>query len=333
MVMKDEPLLSVIVPIYNADRYLSRCVDSILRQTAQNLEVLLVNDGSTDRSGAIIDDYAVRDNRVRAIHQFGGGVSRARNAGLNAASGTFIGFVDSDDWIEPDMFEKLLNLAVTGNAQIAMCGYVFENGKEKPTDPVQTGLWDKRTAFENVLQPIGFQGYLCNKIFFSELFNKLILNESIHFCEDLLCVCQAVLKCETIAYTTEQLYHYFIHPLASTSQFCERSLTELTARDMIINLPQPDSSAAKASYSNSASFLLCKYYQSKYSDKAIEKLLRNEARRYLREFRQMKYPFKENIRMRGILLCPPIFCPLWNFIKTADLAVSCGFKRKSPDSA
>ena len=124
----EEPLISVIVPVYKVEAYLRRCLDSIVNQTDRNLEIILVDDGSPDHSGAICDAYAKRDRRIRVIHKVNGGVSSARNAGLEAASGEYIGWVDSDDWIENDMFEYLKNLAVTCQADVAQCGRYWENG-------------------------------------------------------------------------------------------------------------------------------------------------------------------------------------------------------------
>lgn len=106
--MKEElPLISVIVPVYNVESYIHRCIDSILNQTYVNLEIILVDDGSPDNCGQICDEYAQKDNRIIVIHQSNGGLSVARNAGLNKCTGKYIGFVDSDDCIHPEMYERL----------------------------------------------------------------------------------------------------------------------------------------------------------------------------------------------------------------------------------
>ena len=102
--------ISVIVPVYNTEKYLRRCIDSILNQTYEALEVILVDDGSTDGSGAVCDEYAEKDARVRAIHQKNGGISAARNAGIDAASGQYIAFIDSDDYVTGDMLAELLRI-------------------------------------------------------------------------------------------------------------------------------------------------------------------------------------------------------------------------------
>lgn len=103
--------ISVIVPVYNAEKYLDRCVESIVAQTYKNLEIILVDDGSTDNSPAICDAWAKKDSRIRVIHKKNGGVSSARNAGLDACTGDYIGFADADDWMEPDMYEVLIGNA------------------------------------------------------------------------------------------------------------------------------------------------------------------------------------------------------------------------------
>lgn len=127
--------ISVIVPVFNAEKYLNQCVDSILAQTKDNIEIVLVNDGSTDRSVEIINDYAKKHNNVVAIHQENGGLAAARVAGLNNASGKYIGWVDADDFISPDMYKKLYELLKTNNADYVYCDYKFYphpvKGKEK----------------------------------------------------------------------------------------------------------------------------------------------------------------------------------------------------------
>ena len=129
-------LISVIVPIYKVEKYLAQCVDSILSQTHKDLEVILVDDGSPDGCGAMCDDYAKRDSRVRVIHKENGGLSDARNAGLAVCTGDYIGFVDSDDYIAPDMYETLAAFAEKEDLDVAMCGVtrVWPDHKELSED-------------------------------------------------------------------------------------------------------------------------------------------------------------------------------------------------------
>lgn len=116
-------LVSVIVAVYNIEEYLPRCVDSILAQTYEKLEIILVDDGSTDKSGRICDEYAEKDSRIQVIHKKNGGLSDARNAGMDIATGEYIGFVDGDDWIDRDMYRAMYEACEKENAQIAACRY------------------------------------------------------------------------------------------------------------------------------------------------------------------------------------------------------------------
>ena len=122
--------LSIIVPVYNAAPYLPACIESILNQTLTDIEILLIDDGSTDSSGAICDVYAAKDKRINVVHKKNGGVSSARNAGLALATGEYVGWVDADDYIEPDMFEYLYKLAINYKADIAECGYASVDGEK-----------------------------------------------------------------------------------------------------------------------------------------------------------------------------------------------------------
>lgn len=120
---ENNPVISIIVPVYNVATYLRECLDSILSQTFSSWECILVDDGSTDESPVICDEYVAKDSRFRVIHKQNGGLSRARNSALQVASGQYIGFVDSDDWIEPEMYERLYSLIMEHNAEISQVGY------------------------------------------------------------------------------------------------------------------------------------------------------------------------------------------------------------------
>ena len=116
-------LISIIVPVYNMEKYLARCVDSIIAQTYDKIEIILVDDGSTDNSSSMCDHYARKDERIKVVHKLNGGLSDARNAGFAVATGSYIGYVDSDDWIEPDMYEKMYYACVENDAELAVCRY------------------------------------------------------------------------------------------------------------------------------------------------------------------------------------------------------------------
>lgn len=176
------PLISVIVPVYKAEPFLYRCVDSILNQTYRNLEVILVDDGSPDRSGAICDEYAANDSRIRVIHKENGGVSTARNAGLDMCTGAYICFVDSDDYILPKMYEKMLAVALEHQVDICMCQWTGELSCGTQTNDIdkidQSIMGKKRTSeiarffykgsYEDVTAVV-----VWNKLYRAEIFENL----------------------------------------------------------------------------------------------------------------------------------------------------------------
>jgi len=230
------PLITVIVPIYNVEAYLRRCVDSIINQTHQNLEIILVNDGSPDGCGVICDEYAAQDERVRVIHKENGGVGTARNAGLEAASGDWIGFVDPDDWIALDMYAKLLAAAVSDDTSIAACGYTRNYLDDKK---VEVRLNNEVCTISNE-KAIGFA--ISGNAFSQSAGNKLfrrdvvgLFDEDLHNYEDALFVINALMKCKgSIAYTSECLYHICVRKDGASSDFSKKRLTALDAWDKIV---------------------------------------------------------------------------------------------------
>ena len=124
----NNPELSILIPVYNSERYLGKCLDSILNQKFSSFEVVLVDDGSTDQSGKICDDYCEMDTRIQVIHKSNGGLGSARIAGINSANGKYIGFLDSDDWVSSDMYEELIKLIYSDNdCDIVIGGYVEDS--------------------------------------------------------------------------------------------------------------------------------------------------------------------------------------------------------------
>ena len=168
-------LISIIVPIYKVEDYLAKCVDSILYQTYCDIEVILVDDGSPDRCPLMCDEYALRDSRVKVIHKENGGLSSARNAGLDIASGNYIGFVDSDDWIASDMYETMLDNMRKHSSDLVICGtyYVYEDcniiHKETPAQEA----WDSDEALELFLTGKLFTVMACDKLYKHNLFDHL----------------------------------------------------------------------------------------------------------------------------------------------------------------
>ena len=231
--------ISVIVPVYNAERYLKRCVESILMQTYSNLEVILVDDGSTDNSGKICDDYLKVDSRVRVIHKANGGVSSARNYGLEVAIGKYVTFVDSDDWIENDAIEILYNLLVKNKAECS-CFSFYIDKKHYIQECKQNGntvkVLDSSTAIEFALSNNKFSGYVWNKLYSLHIIREkaICFDENISICEDLLFNIKYLVCCNKVIYNNIQKYHYFYHEeSALKSKFNSKKLSVIIAYEEI----------------------------------------------------------------------------------------------------
>lgn len=179
--------VSVIVAAYNIQDYIVKCLESIANQTYKNLEVIVVDDGSSDNTGKFADEFSKKDSRFIVIHKENGGVSSARNKGIDVASGDFIGFVDGDDTIENDMYEMLINNSIKYDADISHCGYkVIENNKETLFyDTKQIIIQDRKKGLVNLFEGTLIEPSLCNKIFRRDIVGNIRLDESIKINEDL----------------------------------------------------------------------------------------------------------------------------------------------------
>ena len=174
--------ISVIVPIYNTEKYLARCIESILCQTYTNLEIILVDDGSTDKSGDICDFYARKDNRVKVVHKENGGAAAARNFALNMVTGQYIGFVDSDDYIEPIMYQSMIQIAEEYDCDVVMCDCVKEHKDEQQiyTHDIRAGYYN-RTQIEKEYFPhllIGKFKTMCGINYIKENYFRVYIFQS-----------------------------------------------------------------------------------------------------------------------------------------------------------
>lgn len=184
-------IVSIIVPIYNTEKYLKTCLDSILRQSYKNLEIILVDDGSTDGSSKIVDDYAKKDKRIKAIHKKNSGQSAARNDGLNKATGEFLCFIDSDDEIDPNYIKDLLAPFENEKTILSVCGMNYKRLKQETAENVYVNPLRKRKIHESkkayILYLLATDGRLyssVNKLYKSEYAKKISFDESLNFAED-----------------------------------------------------------------------------------------------------------------------------------------------------
>lgn len=227
-------LISVIVPVYQSERYLDRCLESILGQTYDHLEVILVDDGSTDRSPEICDDYALRDQRVKVLHKLNGGVSSARNAGLDVMTGDYLLLVDADDYIRKDMAEDLLAAAKRGNADLVICGFqfVYEDGRPSDVRETDTEFYGTRAEFVEA-RLLEFYDKLMmntqnNKLYSIPMLRKnrvrydekLSINEDLLFCIHMLS-CSGRVACIPGSY----LYYWqYSRPQSLVTRFYENGV-------------------------------------------------------------------------------------------------------------
>ena len=162
------PLISVIVPIYNVEKYLDRCVDSIINQTYKNLEIILVDDGSPDNCPQMCDDYAKKDSRIKVVHKENGGLSDARNVGMEVATGEYVSFIDSDDYISLDFYETLLETIVDNDSDIVECGVVKfyeDNSFDKYSDDLKVTNYDTVDGLEGLINENPFKQHVWNKLY------------------------------------------------------------------------------------------------------------------------------------------------------------------------
>lgn len=241
-----KPLISVIVPVYNVEKYLNKCIDSIISQTYENLEILIVNDGSTDNSGKICEEYAKNDKRIKIIHQKNGGLSAARNTGIKNSTGEYIGFVDSDDWIDQEMYQTLYEILTAYDGDISACGITkVDNESEKiklrkPKVSQYTQSEYLKKYFKINSQSCEY--YACNK-----LYKRTLLTNTQYpiglTSEDVLGTYKAILHAGKVVATTQNYYHYRQNSQSITGSFSKKDFDLLTIWDKVIeytkeNAPQ-----------------------------------------------------------------------------------------------
>ncbi len=231
--MMQNDLISVIIPVYNVEKYLVRCVDSIRAQTYSHLEILLIDDGSTDSSGVLCDETAKEDKRIRVIHQKNGGLSSARNTGMAHAKGKYISFVDSDDWAKPDMIEYLYSLIQKFHCRMSVCkNVVVKNGHEYSSDAGCEFKLSAHDCIESLLYNKEIAGPSAwAKLYESSLFDTIKWPEGKLF-EDIGTMHQLFEKSGMAACGGLSKYYYFIRDDSiTTSSFSRRKLDMLEMTD------------------------------------------------------------------------------------------------------
>ena len=223
--------VSIIVPVYNVEKYLAKCLDSLVNQTLEDVEIIVVDDGSRDNSKQIIDEFQTKyPDKIKSFVKENGGLSDARNFGLDRANGEYIGFVDSDDYVTAEMFEEMFSLAQKYDAEMVICNLqkVDENGKivqkltQVPNMPEKIDLAKNLSVFSD----LGY--FACNKLFRRDLFENKRFKKGVHF-EDIQLVPQLLLSCKTLAQTQNYHYQYLERQDSITKTHTEKGLDLLNA--------------------------------------------------------------------------------------------------------
>lgn len=226
-------LISIIIPVYKVEEYLEKCIESVLKQTYTNLQIILVDDGSPDNCGKICDEYAKKDPRIEVIHKVNGGLSDARNVGIAKAKGKYIGFVDSDDYIKEDMYEILINVIKEYDADVSICNlYDVIDGKEYIRNN-ENGIqeYSRLEILKEVLLDKNIQSYAWNKLYKKELFDEIKYPIGKKY-EDIGTTFYVFEKCNKIVVTSKPEYYYLKRSDSLVNNVTESTVLDYT--DIII---------------------------------------------------------------------------------------------------
>ena len=294
-----KPDISIIVPVYNAEKYLRRCIDSILAQTLENFELILVDDGSSDNSGHICDEYAEKDTRIHVIHKQNAGVSSARNTGIAASCGEFIGFVDADDRIASGMFEVLYNSAKTDGYQVVMCDAqtVYSDGKTEADTIVQLSESTelrKEDITPNLLLELAGSAWRClySRTMITE--HMIAFPDGIKFSEDRVFNIQCFGFADKVKYIKEPYYFRYVNSESAVHKFhadyFESCLKADSAIERALNSAWNGKEEYKTAYLGQlitgALAAICNYYyrtstmKSQERRAAVKRICQNERIRY-----------------------------------------------------
>lgn len=311
--MNSQPKISVIVPVYKTEGLLDRCVESIVGQTYKNLEIILVDDGSPDNCPAMCDGWAEKDSRIRVIHKENGGVSSARNAALDIATGDYIGFVDSDDWIEPEMYLSLIQKISESEKNIALCSYYaveISGERYECRCVVDKEVLDKDDYFRFIVLG-GDGGYIWNRLYDADILKEVRFDEDIWYSEDLLFNFKTAQKSNGAAVLDKAEYNYVQKRIKEQAWVMnDHSFDSMIAFEIMLSYKDiPDDvydcclrGYAAAAFTLLSGVLTNEKYFYKYND--IRSAILNFKKRILV---QKKYPIKYKGKVLALWLCPGFY--------------------------
>ena len=224
---QEKALISIIIPVYKVEKYLEKCIQSVINQTYENLQIILVDDGSPDNCGKICDEYAKKDHRIEVIHKSNGGLSDARNKGLEIAKGEYIGFVDSDDYIESDMYEVLYNLLKQYNADVSICNFYTVSQGKTAIKNANNGIkeYNRIEILKEILLDNNIQSYAWNKLYKKELFDEIKYPVGKKY-EDIGTTFYLLEKCNKVVVTGKPEYYYINRQDSIVNNVTESTITD-----------------------------------------------------------------------------------------------------------
>ena len=317
-------MISIIVPVYNVEPYLDQCVRSIIEQTYTDLEIILVDDGSPDNCPAMCDAWAEKDRRIKVVHKQNGGLSDARNAGMDIASGEYIGFVDSDDWLEPDILESALKQLVQANADIIAFGAIWEySEKHEIPHPLEDNIY---CGSEQILRAY-FSECMTLTIVVNKLYRKNILDEvrflkgKLH--EDEFFTYRVLAKANTVVVCKKIGYHYRQRENSIMgTQYHLRHLDVLEAMDEKLTFLEQEFPSLLPQQRRAQMMTCLSHYRSILMNKHVDpdSVGRNKIRRYIKRiglhWSDVKgCRIKEAARHLGFYLAPGFIASLYNHFR------------------
>lgn len=317
--------ISVIIPVYNVERYLEKCIDSIINQTYKNLEILLINDGSKDKSGEICDEYAKKDSRIKVIHKENSGVADTRNMGLEIATGDYLMFVDSDDYISNTMIQMLYDKMVLENPDMCMCNYHEVSGDyhiiDKDKNPVicEKTLDNMSDIFEHYMgENHSLYVLPVNKLYKRNLFDGIRYKKGMVY-EDELLSHHLVGKCKKVSFVNECLY-YYVQTQGSITR-SEFSLKKMDATEAILDrieyaLNINNQACVEKSFKNVVGYFVVGYKKLDLNDQRTRERM-NELKGYFDRLYPEAIKTVKSAVWRKLLylffICPRLYCFLYGF--------------------
>lgn len=291
-----QPLVSIIIPVYNAEAYIEKCLLSLINQTYKNLEIIVINDGSIDDSENIIKKIIDADDRIFLISGSNGGVSFARNRGIKKANGDYIVFVDADDYVENDYVEVLYSCIKNKNTDVAICNFVINDEVRK--DTLKTKTFTSKDAIIDMLLARNFDSSVCCKIIKSDLAKSELFCEKLSIAEDMLYYYNIFGKCKNISYIDKTCYHYMQNDNGAISTVSDKKAESLDIfKELISNCHDRAIRESLCSKYVSTCFHLLSLDVSKLSEPKIREL-KNAIKKY-----RFSLPFKKHVKFKVRVAC------------------------------